>query len=372
MVTPLRRWIAESVRRIEADRARSADTHLLPMHFAGFPGIDIYFKDESTHPTGSLKHRLARSLFLCALCDGRLGPGQAVIDASSGSTAISEAYFARLLELSYVAVMPRCTAPAKVREIEALGGRCEFVDDGEAVHARAAELARQRGGIYLDQFTNAERATDWRGNNNIAESIIEQMRLEPHAVPDWIVCGAGTGGTSATIGRYLRYRKLSTQLCVAEPAGCAFARAWPTRARTIEHACASHIEGIGRARVEPSFVFEVVDDVIEVDDAASCAGAWLLEEINGRRFGGSSGTNLIASLQIAARMRAAGQCGSIVTLLCDRGERYADTVFDRGWLTRNGLIIDGWLAALRRAASTGVLDPPRDELPLRPLAVARC
>src|SRR4029079_48133 len=98
------------------------------MPFAGFPGVDIYFKDESTHPTGSLKHRLARSLFLCALCEGRIGAGPTVIDASSGSTAISEAYFAALLELPYVAVMPRCTAPAKIREIEALGGQCEFVD----------------------------------------------------------------------------------------------------------------------------------------------------------------------------------------------------------------------------------------------------
>lgn len=354
MTSPPRAWIAESLRRIEADRARSADTHLLCMHFPGFPHIDIYFKDESTHPTGSLKHRLARSLFLCALCDGRLGPDQTVIDASSGSTAISEAYFARLLGLPYIAVMPRCTAPAKIHEIEALGGRCDLVEDAGDVYTRAADLAATLGGLYLDQFTNAERVTDWRGNNNIAESIIEQMRLEPHAPPDWIVCGAGTGGTSATIGRYLRYRKLPTRLCVAEPTGSAFARGWPTRTRDIEHAHASCIEGIGRSRVEPSFLFEVVDHVIEVDDAASCAGAWLLEEISGRRFGGSSGTNFVASMQLAARMQAAGERGSIVTLLCDRGERYADTVFDRGWLAHHGLHIDKWLDVLRNATKTGV------------------
>ena len=358
--SPPRIWIADAIRRIEADRARSADTHLLPMPLAGFPGVDLYFKDESTHPTGSLKHRLARSLFLCALCDGKLGPEQIVIDASSGSTAISEAYFARLLGLPYIAVMPRCTAPAKIHEIEALGGRCDLVDDADEVYPRAAALAATLGGIYLDQFTNAERATDWRGNNNIAESIIEQMRLEPHALPDWVVCGAGTGGTSATIGRYLRYRKLPTKLCVAEPAGCAFARAWPTRARDVAHTRTSHIEGIGRARVEPSFLFEVVDKVIEVEDAASCAGAWLLEELTGRRFGGSSGTNLVASLQLAARMRDDGKRGSIVTLLCDRGERYADTVFNRDWLTQQDLQIDGWLAALRHATNTGVITTPRE------------
>ena len=358
--SPPRIWIADAIRRIEADRARSADTHLLPMHFRGFPGVDLYFKDESTHPTGSLKHRLARSLFLCALCDGKLGPEQTVIDASSGSTAISEAYFARLLGLPYIAVMPRCTAPAKIHEIQALGGRCDLVDDPEDVYARATALAATLGGRYLDQFTNAERATDWRGNNNIAESIIEQMRLEPHALPDWVVCGAGTGGTSATIGRYLRYRKLPTRLCVAEPTGCAFARAWPTRSRDIVHAQSSHIEGIGRARVEPSFLFEVVDRVIEVDDAASCAGAWLLEELTGRRFGGSSGTNLVASLQLAARMHEDGKRGSIVTLLCDRGERYADTVFNPGWLATNELPIEGWLTCLRHATTTGVISTPRD------------
>ena len=365
MRLPPRAWTAEAVRRIEADRARSADTHLLRMHFAGFPGVDIYFKDESTHPTGSLKHRLARSLFLCALCDGRLGPAQVVIDASSGSTAISEAYFARLLELPYIAVMPRDTAPAKVREIEALGGRVDFVDDGCQVYARAAALAVSLGGVYLDQFTNAERATDWRGNNNIAESIIEQMRLEPHASPDWIVCGAGTGGTSATIGRYLRYRKLSTQLCVAEPTDSAFVAAWPTRSRNLEGARGSCIEGIGRSRVEPSFLFEVVDQVIEVDDAASCAGAWLLEEISGRRFGGSSGTNLVASLRLAAQMHATGRRGSIVTLLCDRGERYADTVFDKGWLAQHGLQIEPWLDALRVAKDSGVFAAPCREHDIR-------
>jgi cysteine synthase A len=365
-----RAWCAEAVRRIEGERARSADTHLLRMHFAAWPHVDFYFKDESTHPTGSLKHRLARSLFLCALCDGRLAPGQTVVDASSGSTAISEAYFARLLELPYVAVMPRDTAPAKIREIEALGGRCELIDDACDVYAHAAALAARVGGLYLDQFTNAERATDWRGNNNIAESIVEQLRLEAHATPDWIVCGAGTGGTSATIGRYLRYRKLATRLCVAEPRGCAFALAWPTRARTIAPARTSCIEGIGRARVEPSFLYEVVDEVVEVDDAASCAGAWLLAEISGRRFGGSSGTNLVATLQLAARMHAEGRRGSIVTLLCDRGERYADTVFDRAWLARHGLDIEPWLVALRAAMTGDASRPSRTARAPAPAPVA--
>ena len=74
---------------------------------------------------------------------------------------------------------------------------------------------------------------------------------------------------------------------------------------------------------------------------------WLLEELLGRRYGGSSGTNLAACLLLAARMRAAGARGSIVTLLCDRGERYADTLFDPAWLARHGVDPRPNLAALR-------------------------
>jgi cysteine synthase A len=102
-----RGWVTEALGRIEADFVRSADTHLVPMDVPSMPGVRLYFKDESSHPTGSLKHRLARSLFLYGLCNGWLGPETAVIEASSGSTAVSEAYFARLLGLEFVAVMPR-------------------------------------------------------------------------------------------------------------------------------------------------------------------------------------------------------------------------------------------------------------------------
>ncbi len=74
----------------------------------------------------------------------------------------------------------------------------------------------------MDQFTYAERATDWRGNNNIAESIFAQLSLERHPVPVWVVVGAGTGGTSATIGRYSRLRPLPTRLCVVDPENSSF------------------------------------------------------------------------------------------------------------------------------------------------------
>jgi len=347
-----RRWVHGALEMLAQEAARSADTHLLKLGFPGFPGIDFYFKDESVHPSGSLKHRLARSLYLYALCNGRLREGQAVVDASSGSTAISEAWFARLLGLPFTAVMPACTAPRKIRDVQALGGRCDLVDDPAQVHARAAAHAA-RGACHLDQFGLAVQATDWRGNNNIAESIIQQMAREPRPVPAWIVCGAGTGGTSATIGRYLRYRRLDARLCVAEPVGSGYVEGWRGRDRDAVARRPTLIEGIGRPRVEPGFLFDVADQVVEVPDCASIAAAWLLEDLLGRRYGGSSGTNLVACLQLAAGMRERGERGSIVSLLCDPGERYAETLFDPAWLAARGIDIGPALEALRQSVTNG-------------------
>jgi cysteine synthase A len=329
-------WVRDAIAALQREAARSADTHLLHVTLPTHPDIDFYFKDESSHPSGSLKHRLARSLFLYALCNGRLEAGQRVVDASSGSTAISEAWFARLLGLDFTAVMPACTAPEKIRLVEQLGARCDLVDDPADVHARA-RAHRDAGACHLDQFGLAERATDWRGNNNIAESLVSQLARERHPVPTWVVCGAGTGGTSATIGRYLRYRGLDTRLCVAEPSGRAFAIGWAARDEAAIATRATVIEGIGRPRAEPGFLYAVVDRVVEVDDADSIAAMRRLEALLGQRYGGSSGTNFAACLRLADDMRAAGQRGSVVSLLGDRGERYAQTLYSQDWLRAHGL-----------------------------------
>ena len=196
-----RAWSTWAIDQVEADANRSADTHLHVFPLPPDWGIDLYLKDESVHPTGSLKHRLARSLVLYGLCNGWITEGTPLVEASSGSTAVSEAYFARLLGLDFVAVMPASTVREKCALIEFYGGRCHLVEDPREIHTVAEQIAESCGGYFLDQFTYAERATDWRGNNNIAESMFAQLRREPHPVPTWVVVGAGTGGTSATIGR---------------------------------------------------------------------------------------------------------------------------------------------------------------------------
>jgi cysteine synthase A len=332
-----RDWVNEAVRSIEADFNRSADTHLLRVPLPGAPGIALYLKDESTHPTGSLKHRLARSLFLYGLCNGWIGPGTAIVEASSGSTAVSEAYFARMLGLRFVAVMPRSTAAEKVAEIEFYGGACHFVDRSGEMYAESARLAASLDGHYMDQFTYAERATDWRGNNNIAESIFAQMAHEEHPIPAWIVVGAGTGGTSATIGRFIRYRRLPTRLCLADPQASVFHRHLADRSVRTVSGAPSLIEGIGRPRCEPSFVPDLIDRAYAIADTASIAAARVLSRRIGRSCGGSTGTNLWAAAHIVSEMAARGEPGAVVTLLCDSGERYRSTILDPDWLEARGI-----------------------------------
>lgn len=331
----MQHWVSQAIHIIEADYQRSADTHLIKVPLPAISEISLYVKDESTHPTGSLKHRLARSLFLYGLCNGKIHENTTIIEASSGSTAISEAYFARLLNIPFIAVVPKSTSQKKLDQIRFYGGQCHLVD-GADIYCTAEQLAHELNGHYMDQFTYAERATDWRGNNNIAESIFSQMEKEAHPIPDWVVVSAGTGGTSATIGRYIRYKGYATQLCVADPSHSVFYDYYQTGDANITLCQPSNIEGIGRPRVEPSFVSSVIDRMIKVPDAAAFATIDFLADILNRRCGASTGTNIYAVFQIMSELKKQGHQGSIVSMICDSGERYADTYYNDHWLEQHG------------------------------------
>src|ERR1700744_1367185 len=106
-----RSWIAHAIAELDEDRRQEVDTPLLALELPEFPSVQLYIKDETAHPTGSLKHRLARSLFLHAICNGDIREGTTVVEASSGSTAISEAYFANLLGLPFIAVVRAARRP---------------------------------------------------------------------------------------------------------------------------------------------------------------------------------------------------------------------------------------------------------------------
>jgi len=351
-----REWCCEAINKIHADFNRSSDTHLIKIDLPCFNNSSLYLKDESTHPTGSLKHRLARSLFLYGICNGQINKNTTIVEASSGSTAISEAYFARLIGLPFVAVIPKKTAGEKVAKIEFYGGECKKVEP-KNIYSEAEKLARKLKGHYMDQFTFAERATDWRGNNNIAASLFSQMDEEKSPIPDWVVLSAGTGGTSATIGRYIRYCPelfQKTKLCVVDPENSVFYEYYKTGNKKLTTTKSSRIEGIGRPRVEPSFRTEVVDRMMRIPDAASIATIWWLEKLLGRKCGGSTGTNVYGALKIMAEL-GDDKPSSVITLICDSGERYLNTYYNPEWIKKEKLDVDFYLNQLEDFEKTGQL-----------------
>ncbi len=350
----MRDWAYQAIHRIEADFKRSSDTHLLKIELPALRKVSLYLKDESTHPTGSLKHRLARSLFLYGLCNGYIDEKTTIVESSSGNTAISEAYFARLLDLPFIAVVPKGTSQEKIDKITFYDGKCHFVEPRD-LYSEAERIASELKGHYMDQFTYAERATDWRGNNNIAESMFAQMSLEPSPIPSWIIVSAGTGGTSATIGRFIRYKCLSTLLCVADPENSVFFDYFQNGNADLTCTQGSRIEGIGRPRVEPSFISSVIDRMIKVPDEASYATIHFLEKILNRRCGGSTGTNLYAAFQIISELEQHDQEVSVVSMICDGGERYVDTYYNHSWLNSNGFNVGSYTRQLEEFHETGVM-----------------
>jgi cysteine synthase A len=256
-----------------------------------------------------------------------------------------------MLGVPFVAVMPASTSKEKIALIESYGGRCHLVDNPQTVYAAAA--AAEAGGHYMDQFTFAERATDWRGNNNIAETIFAQLSREDYPIPRWIVVGAGTGGTSTTVGRYIRYQGHDTELCVVDPEHSITFDYYRTGDASLTLDRGSRIEGIGRPRVEPSFIPTVVDRMIKVPDAASFAAMFFVNKLLGRRTGPSTGTNLWGAFELITEMRRNGEEGSVVTLICDSGDRYLQTYYSDVWLAQQKVDLRPWRRHLMEFSETG-------------------
>ncbi|WP_326595035.1 PLP-dependent cysteine synthase family protein [Streptomyces sp. NBC_01803] len=354
-------WARDAIDMLLDEQAAERPTPLRPFPLPGGPGLSLHLKDESARPTGSLKHGVARALFLDALATGEIGRRTPLFEATSGNMAVSQAYFARLLGLSYTAVVPMRTAEGKRRRIEEQGGRCFPVDPPLAVYKRAEELAQRVGGHYLDHFSRVGDALDWRGPRGLGPEILNDLEAAGEGQPAWIVTGVGSGATSAAIGRHLRLRGLPTRLAVVDPENSAYFPGWATDCPGYSTGMPSRIEGIGRPRVEPAFDASVVDLVIPVPDAASVAAMRHLRAVTGLHAGPSSGACLWGAFQILERMRAEGATGPVVMVVGDGGEPYRDTYDDDTWVAGKGWRLDGPLADLRRFTTTGTWEAARAE-----------
>ncbi|WP_043640606.1 PLP-dependent cysteine synthase family protein [Nonomuraea candida] len=298
------------------------------------PGIRLLLKDESAQPTGSLRHRHARALFRQAVLDGAIAEGMTVVEATGGNAAVSQAWFARRLGLPYIVVMPGERSQARARPVEELGGECRFVTPPLAIY----NAARQIDGHFLDQFGRA-------APHDLAEELFGQVR------PDWVVTGASTGATSATLGQWIRARDERCRVAVADPENSAYFPGWTLDVPDYSTGMPSRIEGIGRPRIEPAFRPHLVDLIIPVPDAAGVAAARRIREVTGLPVGASSGTALWAALELVERMRAKGETGTVVSLIGDAADRHLATYHDDGWAAGKGLDVGQHTDTLRQRTS---------------------
>ncbi|MFF1923021.1 pyridoxal-phosphate dependent enzyme [Streptomyces sp. NPDC058221] len=347
-------WAADAIRRVREDGPHPARTPLRALSLPGVPGVDIYLKDESAHPTGSMKYRLVRAMFCEAIARHAIRADTPVVAATSGAVAVAGARFSRLLGLEFTAVVPARTPADVLARIEAEGGRWQRGEQPPAAaQAEARARAERTGGHFLDHFTDAEPAVAGCGEPTVADEIFDQLGGEPHPVPEWIVTGAGTGATSAVIGRHLRQHGHPTRLAVVDPENSAYFPAWASGCADYTTGMPSRIPGIGRPRTEPGFRPALIDLMIPVPDAASLAAVRWLRTATGIEAGPATGTNLWGTCHLVARMREAGVRGSVVTVIGDGAGPYRTTHLDTAWARERGLDPTPYATRIERFARTG-------------------
>lgn len=330
-------WAAEAIQRIRQD---VVTTPLRTLPLPAFPNIEVYLKDESAHPTGSLKHRLVRTMLSAAIASERLTAGTPLVAATGGAVAVAGAYFARLLDLPFTALVPASTPPHVRDRITREGGEWQVAElPPAALQQEARALAESTGGHFLDHFEDASAATSASELPTIADELFDQLSNKPHPHPTWVVTGAGTGTTSATIGHHLRAHDLHppTRLAVVDPENSAYFPGWASDCLDYATGMPSRIPGIGRPRIEAGFRPDLIDLVIPVPDAASIAAMRWLHTAANVSAGPATGASLWGVCHLLNRMREAGEHGSIATLIGDGAAPYQHTHLNPTWLSQRGL-----------------------------------
>jgi cystathionine beta-synthase len=297
------------------------------------PGPEAYVKLEFMNPSGSVKDRMVLHIVQRAFREGRLKPGDTIVDNTSGNTGVAMGMVAAQTGLRAVAVTPEKTSKEKVDLIRSYGVEVIVTpttithDDPVGCYMVARRLAREHGYFDLDQYDS-------------------QVNVEAHYVytgPEiWedtdgrithFVCGIGTGGTFSGTARYLKERNPAIRAIAVDPEGSIFAE-YIKYGRITEPALYK-VEGIGTDVVTKAMHPHLVDEVITVSDRDSFHRARLIARNEGISGGGSSGTVAVAMEQVAAHL---GQDAFIVGIFADAGIRYLSKCYNDDWMRQHGYL----------------------------------
>jgi cystathionine beta-synthase len=291
-------------------------------------------KVESFNPGGSVKDRIGMAMIRAAEKTGQLPPGGTIVECTSGNTGVGLAIAAAVLGYRAVFCMPDKVSKEKINLLKAYGAEvvvCPTAvppESPESYYQVARRIARERPGAFLtNQYDNP--ANPQAHYETTGPEIWEQTAGRI----DVFVCSIGTGGTISGIGRYLKEKNPKVRVVGADPVGSILKDYFYTR--EITEARTYKVEGIGEDFIPGAYDWNVIDDVVQVNDRDSLNTARRLAREEGILCGGSAGTALHVALD-EARKLAAG--GVVVVILPDTGERYLSKVHSDEWMRDNHLL----------------------------------
>jgi cysteine synthase A len=279
------------------------------------PGATVAAKVESKNPGGSAKDRPAKAMVEAAEDAGELGPGDTIVEPTSGNTGIGLAVVGAAKGYDVRVVMPSSKSPERRRIMNAYGAEVELVD-GEMNEARArADELEAEGMVQVRQFENpANPEAHYR---TTGPEIIEQVG---DRTVDALVCGVGTGGTISGTGRRLEEEYPDIEVVGVQPDTNQFLTGTPGE---------DDFQGMGPGFVAENVDTDLLDDVEDVSLPAAEAECRRLAREEGILVGQSSGASSVGAKRVAERLAETGDDPLVVTVFWDSGERYMSTgLFD--------------------------------------------
>lgn len=276
----------------------------------GLPGI-VAVKLESFNPAGSVKDRIGISMIEAAERDGRLRPDSVIVEPTSGNTGVALAFVAAAKGYPVILIMPDTMTIERRNLLKAYGAQVILTPGAEGMNAaiaKADEIVQRNPAKYFmpQQFENPANPQIHRS------TTAEEIWRDTDGAIDVFVAAVGTGGTITGVGEVLKERKAGVRIVAVEPDASPVL----SGGRPGPH----KIQGTGTGFVPKVLNTDVYDEVVRVTDADAIATARRAAREEGVLLGISSGANMWAALQVAARPESKGKV--IVTIGCDTGERY--------------------------------------------------
>jgi cystathionine beta-synthase len=297
-------------------------------------GYLAFAKLEFLNPMGSIKDRVARHMIEAAERDGRIQPGDLILENSSGNTALGLALVAIQKGYRLKVVVRDRISREKLDQLRVLGVEVHLVDSSlppehpDSYNRITPRLARETPHCYFpDQHSNRE--------NNEAHYLGTgpEIWAQMEGRIDAFVAGAGTGGTIGGVGRFLKAQDPKIQIIAIDPVGSIFRDYFQGRKELVSGPYL--LEGLGDEFPIPTMDFEILDDILQVTDRTAFLEARALAKREGLLVGGSSGAAVWGVRQVAARL---GPQARIVTVLPDGASRYLSTIFNDDWMRAKGFL----------------------------------